>query len=340
MAENNSTVKSLILKTLFIIGIVVIMVILAFAVIKFIPKVISSFASVGSLINVTKDSETTNESDEYIDSDTDSTLDSEFIDDSENSQSNSGNNSNQNFNNQQTGISNSIPADLAITNLFKLNDNTVTFTISNIGGRSTGNWIFNYAVTGEGTDVSPLQPSLLPGSAIRYTLNFNNDIDGIITVSVDPTNSVFENSESNNIRSISFNSNSFNNSNNYNSNDEADLVIRNYEVGRLQGSRFIEDDEIDTDDDAAIRFTVVNIGGESTGDWRFEIDNTPYDGSNDFRSKRQDSLRPGESITLTVEFENPDDGRYRIRVDVDSDHDVDEENERNNDETETLRVLR
>lgn len=339
MAENNSTVKSLILNTLFIIGIVIIMVILAFAVIKFIPKVFSSFAFVGSLINVTKDSETNDasdigESDDYIDSNTNSNLNSEFIDNKEDADSN--------YQPTTPVISKTIPADLAISNLFKLNSNTISFTITNIGGRATGNWIFNYTVSGEGTEVSPLQPSLNPGTAIRYTLTFDNNFNSIVTISVDPTNSVFENSEANNIRSISLNSFGSNNSNynNYNSNDEADLVIRNYEVGRMSGSRFIEDDEIDTDDDAAIRFTVVNIGGESTGDWRFEIDNTPYDGSNDFRSNRQDSLRPGESVTLTVEFENPDDGRYRIRVDVDSDHDVDEEHENNNDETETLRVLR
>ncbi len=106
----------------------------------------------------------------------------------------------------------------------------------------------------------------------------------------------------------------------------------------MRGSRFVEDDEIDEDDDAAVRFVVVNRGGETTDEWRFEITNTPYDSDDDYRSSRQDELRPGESIEIIVEFENPDEGRYNIEVEVDSEDDTDEENERNNDEKERLKV--
>ncbi len=238
-----------------------------------------------------------------------------------------------------------LPADLVIRNVNSF-DNRIVFDVANIGGQPTGNWYFTYNVPNESIENSPIQISLNPGSAIRYTLTFDDINSGNATIILDPANLIRESSETNNSTTVFVRSNNLNNSNNdnrydFNRNDEADLVIRDLEVGRMSGSRFVEDDEIDEDDDAAIRFVVVNIGGESTGDWRFEIDNTPYDDrNNDYRSNRQNSLRPGESTEIIVEFENPDDGRYRIKVTVDSDDDVDEEDERNNDESEVLEVKR
>jgi len=243
-------------------------------------------------------------------------------------------------NNNQT-VSN-VPADLAIFNARAISDTIVVFDVTNIGGRSSGNWNFSYTIPGEGLQTSPLQLSLTPGATIRYTLTFDDIPSGNAVISVDPTNSIRENSETNNITTVFVRGDGGNgdsSDNNYDSDDEADLVIRNLEAGYMSGSRFREDDDIDERDDAAIRFEVVNIGGESTGTWRFEIDGTPYDDSNnDYRSGRQSSLRPGESRIITVEFENPDAGRYNIEVEVDSDDDVDEENERNNDDSVRLRV--
>ena len=234
-------------------------------------------------------------------------------------------------------------ADLAVVNMRAINDTQIVFDITNLGGRSTGNWIFSYTIPGEDADTSPIQPNLNPGNTIRYTLTFDDIDSEDVVVYVDPTNLINENSEINNLRTVfirgdGINSNNSNN-NSYNRNDDADLEIRNLEVGYMDRSRFREDDDIDDNDDAAIRFEVINRGGESTGSWRFEVEETPYDGSNnDYRSNRQDSLRPGESTTIIVEFENPDEGRYDIEVNIDSDDDVDEENERNNDDNEDLRV--
>ncbi|MBP6925957.1 MAG: hypothetical protein KBC22_02790, partial [Candidatus Pacebacteria bacterium] len=123
----------------------------------------------------------------------------------------------------------------------------------------------------------------------------------------------------------------------YDRNDDADLEIDSFEVGRMDGNRFREDDTIDEDDDAAVQFTVINRGGESTGSWRFEIENTPDD-NDDYRSRVQSSMRPGESRTFTIEFENPDTGTFRMKLTLDSDDDIDEEDENNNDETEELEV--
>ena len=156
---------------------------------------------------------------------------------------------------------------------------------------------------------------------------------------VDPYNSVAENNESNNQFYIDVEGgNGSGSSGSYAEDDDADLEIDDLKVGRMSGSRFIEDDEIDEDDDAAVQFTVTNRGGERTGSWRFEVTNLPYDDDDDFESKKQDSLAPGESVVITVEFENPDEGDYKIRVEVDSRDDVDEEKENNNKESETLEV--
>ena len=109
----------------------------------------------------------------------------------------------------------------------------------------------------------------------------------------------------------------------------------------MSGSRFIEDDEINSDDTAAVRFVVKNQGGESTGSWKFEITNLPYDGSDDsYKSKSYSSLKPGQSLEVVAEFDGIDDGDYTLRLEVDSEDDVDEENERNNTESESIEVSR
>jgi hypothetical protein len=259
------------------------------------------------------------------------------------SQNNNQTNTQQNTTQNQTQPTNNtvnVPtiADLTVTNMFAIDDATVGFTISNIGSRSTGSWYFNYRMPDGDLEISPLQPSLNPGGAIRYTLRLEDVPDGIVVVSADPYNAISELSNSNNVASAYVNGDNGSGQVDYDDDDEADLRIDDLEVGRMSGSRFVEDDEIDEDDDAAVRFVVENIGGESTGSWRFEIDNVPYDDDDRYRSARQSSLRPGESVEIIVEFENPDEGNYNIEVTVDSEDDVDEERESNNDESERLEV--
>lgn len=243
-------------------------------------------------------------------------------------------------------------ADLVITNIAETaGRSALSFTVYNYGSRSTGNWYFSYtdAENPNRTLTSPIQPSLAPGQGlfIQVAFDFQRYSNQNVSVYIDSTNSVSESNESNNRTSViidgrtdgnySFGGNYYGYGD-YDRYDDADLVIDDLEVGRISGSRFIEDDEIDEDDDAGVRFTVRNRGGESTGSWRFEITNTPYDNDDDYRSNRYGSLRPGQEIEIIVELENPDEGNYNIRVEVDSDDDVDEENERNNTESERLEV--
>jgi len=234
--------------------------------------------------------------------------------------------------------------DLRVYNVYAADNVTVVFSISNAGSAATGGWYFNYAMPDGDVETSPLQNSLRPGEAIRFTLRLADVPAGNVAIAVDPQNYIRESSETNNIAVIRINgdggysNNNSNYDNNYNRNDDANLEIDEMEVGYMNGSRFREDDDIDEDDDAAVRFVVRNTGGESTGRWRFTLDNTPYDDDDEYESRMQNSLRPGESVEIIVEFENPDEGSYSIRLEVDSDDDVDEEDERDNDETVRLRV--
>ena len=230
-------------------------------------------------------------------------------------------------------------ADLAISNMVDNSSGLISFTVSNIGSAATGNWLFNYTTPDGETSYSPLQASLNPGDAIRYTLRFNDLTDGTMSINVDPQNSVYESNNANNsiAMRVGGNDGNYNGSIDYDEDDDADLDIDSYEVGRMVGNSFREDDNIEDNDDAAVRFTVINKGGENTGSWRFEISNTPDDGDT-YRSKTQSSMRPGESRTITVEFNNPDTGIFNMKLTLDSDDDVDEESEKNNTDTEELEI--
>jgi hypothetical protein len=246
-----------------------------------------------------------------------------------------------NNSNTGSGLVNYGPADLAITNAYAINDNVITFTISNIGGTASGIWYFDYINTDGQTESSPMQVSLSRGQALKYTLNLDSNYSNDnVKIIVDPRNNIYESNEINNQATIVINGNNYYDNSDYNSNDNADLKITDFEVGRISSSdKFTQDDQINVDQDATVRFTVKNIGGKSTGNWRYKITGLPYDNDDDKESKSQSSLRPGQSREITVTFTNPDEGNYTIKVKVDSDNDVDEESESNNSESDRLEVV-
>lgn len=275
----------------------------------------------------------------------DNNVDSEIINVGDNSKDNNTDNDNVGSNNNNSGGSTnnnpvivSRPADLSILNMYQIG-NTIRFDVYNLGGRSTGVWKYSYSLPNENTVTSPYQLSLNPGQGIRYTLTLDNNTNsGNVLVIVDSNSDVSELNESNNIRTINYSGNGNNNggSTYY---DDANLEVLDIEVGYISGNSFRRDDDLDEGDDAAIRVTVKNTGDESTGSWRFEVTDLPYDNGNDtYRSNRQNSLSPGQSITFTLEFENIDEGVYDIRFEADSDDDVDEERENDNTDTVRLRV--
>lgn len=240
------------------------------------------------------------------------------------------------------------PADLTVSNMALIGNNKVVFSVSNKGGRTTGNWTFNYNTPTDPkqTLASPLQPSIAPGQTILYTLTFNAKSAGkqTVVVQLDPNNQVSESSETNNVSSISLTGSAFGEGSNtgtdtsHNSEDDADFKISNLEVGRISGNKFVEDDSAEEGDDVAVRFIVKNIGGENTDDWKFEIKNLPYNNEGSYKSKEYNKLRPGESIEVIVRLDNVDEGDYEIEVLVDSEDDTDEESESNNDDSVDLEV--
>jgi hypothetical protein len=249
------------------------------------------------------------------------------------------------YTNPTTGTYTQPTKDLVITYIApSVYDSSFVMYVYNHGNTPTGPWEFTYTDAENPSQLllSPVQASLGKGQGLAVTVRFDgqNNSRQTIFVVVDPYNRIAETNESNNSASvvITGDPSGSNGGGSYNPNDDADLVITSMEVGRLSGSRFIEDDEVDEGDSAAVRFVVKNKGGESTGSWRFEIDNLPFDEDDTYRSKSYSSLRPGESIEIIVEFNNVDEGRYSIRVEVDSDDDVDEEDESNNTKSRTLEV--
>lgn len=238
--------------------------------------------------------------------------------------------------------------DLALSYISSVDSNsTFVIHVYNYGNTSTGPWEFSYtdAENPSRTISSPIQASLGAGQGLAVTVKFDGQDNSkqTVVVYIDPSNKITETNEANNSGSvvITGGKSSSNNSNDsYNSKDDADLTITSMEVGRISGNRFIEEDEIEDNDTAAVRFVVKNQGGESSGSWRFEIENLPYDSDDTYRSKTYSSLKPGQSIEIIADFDEIDDGRYSIKVKVDSDDDVDEEKENNNTESETLEVNR
>lgn len=235
--------------------------------------------------------------------------------------------------------------DLALTYVGSVDSNsTFLIHVYNYGNTNSGPWEFSYTDTENpsSTKLSPLQASLAPGQGLAVTVRFDGQKNKkqSISVTIDPSNKLKETNESNNTGSVEItgNSSGSNTSDSYNSKDDADLLITSMDVGRISGSRFIEDDEIDENDTAAVRFVVKNQGGESTGSWKFKIDNLPYNNDDTYTSKSYASLRPGQSIEIIADFDQIDEGRYSIKIEVDSQDNVDEEKENNNTESETLEV--
>lgn len=237
--------------------------------------------------------------------------------------------------------------DLAITYIYQLEDESAfVFHVYNLGNTTVGPWEFSYtdAQNPSRTLISPVQASLAGGQGLAITVKTGGQKNSsqLISIFADPYNQVAESNESNNTASVTITGDRSGNSDDssYDSNDDADLVITEMQVGRMSGSKFVSDDELDEDDTAAVRFMVKNQGGESTGSWKFEIDNLPYDNDDTYESKTYSSLKPGQSLEVIAEFDGIDEGDYSIRVEVDSDDDVDEESENNNTKTKSLEVKR
>lgn len=84
-----------------------------------------------------------------------------------------------------------------------------------------------------------------------------------------------------------------------NPNGVVDLQIRHVGVGELQGNTFIPRGQIDTDMQGAFQFAVKNIGTKTASTWSYEA--TLPNGST-YDSGAQVALRPNEEAVITLGF--------------------------------------
>ena len=109
----------------------------------------------------------------------------------------------------------------------------------------------------------------------------------------------------------------------------ADLALRNARVGYFRGSTFVEDDEVPSNRDAGLKFTVRNEGTNVASGWRLRVD---VEGE-DTVTGSGGTLMPNGYQNFTLRIENPEEGEnLRIEIEVDYTDRVDESDERNNDD--------
>jgi hypothetical protein len=224
----------------------------------------------------------------------------------------------------------------------------VEFTVINDGGTATGPWTFTYTEPTARGDVrsAGTQPSIPAGGSLTYTIKFPSYAEGMksTTITLDTSNSVAERNEYDNSRTevLLFDATSNDQGTgggSFNKNDDANLTVEILGTGRLDGRRFVETDNVDSNDELAVRFKIKNDGGESTGAWRFMVE-LSGDDDQDYESARQPSLAPGQSAEYTLAFDGIDRDAESVtfKVTADSDDDVDEEDERDNEESERVRL--
>lgn len=228
-------------------------------------------------------------------------------------------------------------SDLVVLDPAMGSNGRLEFTVANFGGSATGVWYFTYTTPTDRVDtfVSPAMMSLAPGESLRVGVRFGEIDSGThrVVIVADPYGRIAEASEANNSFAVDVRGSGSSSSSS--GHDDANLEVRDFEVGYMDGSRFRDGDSIDENDEAAVRFVVRNTGDEDTGSWRYEVRDPDGDWQ---RSSRQDSLEPGEEVEITEEFGELDSGDYTIKVKVDSDDDVDEEDEDDNDDSADLEV--
>lgn len=109
-----------------------------------------------------------------------------------------------------------------------------------------------------------------------------------------------------------------------------DLAIVDVRTGYMRGSTFVEDDEVPSNRDAAVRFIVQNLGTNVVSDWRLRVDVTGEDTATGIGGV----LYPIGTQVFTLRIENPEEGeRLRINIEVDPQDRINEEDEDNNEET-------
>ncbi len=188
----------------------------------------------------------------------------------------------------------------------------VRFEIVNQGDKATGNWTFSALLPTQSAQniyTSPVERSLAPGDRIEFTMGFEGITSGAqsLIISADEGNIVPESNENNNTATIPFSISGYSNGNNYNNGGYygngtlPDLAVQVLQTG---GS--------------SVQFQVTNIGGSATGNWSWSATlptGATYNGYNNgynnynqnynqgnYQSDIQPSLGAGQSVVFTMNF--------------------------------------
>ena len=120
-----------------------------------------------------------------------------------------------------------------------------------------------------------------------------------------------------------------------------DLTVDITATGYLTSSdtaSFVKSDTVPDNKRGAIKFTITNVGTNSSGRFTFEAP-LPTSKTYTFTSASQDSLLPGEHIDYVLGFDRTKSGSSRsITVTVDQDKDIKEISESNNSDTATVTI--
>lgn len=122
-----------------------------------------------------------------------------------------------------------------------------------------------------------------------------------------------------------------------------DLVIENVTTGYLNSadtSTFRSSNEVPDGKRGAVKFTIANRGTNISERFDFEVE-LPTSRSYTYKSKSQQTLRPGERIEYVLGFDQAREGNDRtITITVDAGRDINESNENNNDRSVTVDIER
>ncbi len=120
-----------------------------------------------------------------------------------------------------------------------------------------------------------------------------------------------------------------------------DLMVDITATGYLTSSdtsTFIKSDTVPDNMRGAVKFTVKNVGTNSSGRFTFEAP-LPTSSSYTFSSESQDSLLPGEHIDYVLGFDRAKSGSSRsITITVDQDGKIKEVSESNNSDSATVTI--
>lgn len=122
-----------------------------------------------------------------------------------------------------------------------------------------------------------------------------------------------------------------------------DLVVESVTTGYLTSSdtsTFRSSNEVPDGKRGAVKFTIANRGTNISPRFNFEVE-LPTSRSYTYKSKSQQTLRPGERIEYVLGFDQTREGNDRtITITVDADRDINESNESNNDRSVTVDIER